>query len=567
MPNIDEKPTLPKYIGFLLGAVVVLGVLAFGGWHLYHKWEPRRLAKRAKVLLDQGDVKSAGLTVRHAFSIDPSSAPALRVAAEICEKEENADAVTWRTKLAELSPHSLAPAMECAITALHYAKPQVARTVLERVKGEGEANPLYHDLSGRTAAALGQPDAAIAHFAATVRLDPKNESSQVSYAAALLERGWLEDRTAARGTLERLQASPAVHEAATRALLRDSLAEGELTGALGLARDLAGKKEANFSDRLTLVDLLRRRVDPGFPSALAALKTDARGHPTQVADLLVWMNRSERAAEALAWVNAFAPEEWADPRVGAAVALNCLTLKAWPELEGFTRGNWHNLEYLRCALRARSLAEQGKLDESYRQWEAATNAAADQPDATRKLANFISDWGWTPQWLALLRTAAGDQKVDDSVFPLLFNQLARAKNTEALFEVTTRFAAKHPENDAAANNLALYSLLLGRSVQTSAAMAQQLHERHPREAKYVSTYAYSLQVLGQPEQALRVLQALPPEELERPDIAAYYGIVLAATGHREQASHFLDLARAADLLPEEQLLVRTARGQVGLGSP
>jgi hypothetical protein len=55
------------------------------------------------------------------------------------------------------------------------------------------------------------------------------------------------------------------------------------------------------------------------------------------------------------------------------------------------------------------------------------------------------------------------------------------------------------------------------------------------------------------------MQSLPKDKLEKPATAAYYGVLLAAKGERAEAARFLDLAKDADLLPEEKNLVREAR--------
>ncbi len=52
--------------------------------------------------------------------------------------------------------------------------------------------------------------------------------------------------------------------------------------------------------------------------------------------------------------------------------------------------------------------------------------------------------------------------------------------------------------------------------------------------------------------APKVMGAIPNEELRRPEIAAYYGIVLAGAGDYARAAGFLDLGEKASLLPEEK---------------
>jgi hypothetical protein len=58
------------------------------------------------------------------------------------------------------------------------------------------------------------------------------------------------------------------------------------------------------------------------------------------------------------------------------------------------------------------------------------------------------------------------------------------------------------------------------------------------------------------------MNALTPEQLKQSEIAAYYGIILAAAGEHAKAAEYLDASEKAGLLPEEKALVDKARRMV-----
>ena len=70
---------------------------------------------------------------------------------------------------------------------------------------------------------------------------------------------------------------------------------------------------------------------------------------------------------------------------------------------------------------------------------------------------------------------------------------------------------------------------------------------------------------GRSEKAVKVMEALPPEQVRQPEIAAYYGIILAAAGDHARAAEFLDLSETATLLPQEKALVEKARRSLAQG--
>jgi hypothetical protein len=56
------------------------------------------------------------------------------------------------------------------------------------------------------------------------------------------------------------------------------------------------------------------------------------------------------------------------------------------------------------------------------------------------------------------------------------------------------------------------------------------------------------------------MEQFSSKDLENPAIAGYYGVILQASGNREKARQYLDLALKSLLLPEERKLFEKARG-------
>ena len=81
----------------------------------------------------------------------------------------------------------------------------------------------------------------------------------------------------------------------------------------------------------------------------------------------------------------------------------------------------------------------------------------------------------------------------------------------------------------------------------------------PKNPDYTATYAFSLYPQGDVKKALQALAGFPEAELERPQIAAYYGVYLADIGDFSRAAKFLDLGKKANLLLEERKLVERAQ--------
>ena len=55
-----------------------------------------------------------------------------------------------------------------------------------------------------------------------------------------------------------------------------------------------------------------------------------------------------------------------------------------------------------------------------------------------------------------------------------------------------------------------------------------------------------------------MLEKLKPDQLANPVTAAYYGVLLAASGDAAKARKYLELASRTKMLPEEKALVQAA---------
>ena len=75
---------------------------------------------------------------------------------------------------------------------------------------------------------------------------------------------------------------------------------------------------------------------------------------------------------------------------------------------------------------------------------------------------------------------------------------------------------------------------------------------------FAATHAYALHIAGKTDEALELMDRMKDEELSHPAVAAYYVVILVESGKLERARAFLPKAQRAALLPEEQLLLKSA---------
>jgi predicted Zn-dependent protease len=173
------------------------------------------------------------------------------------------------------------------------------------------------------------------------------------------------------------------------------------------------------------------------------------------------------------------------------------------------------------------------------------------------IAQLAEGWGYKPEAEEAFWMIANGNDNPRSALAALQRHYKAAQNTRGLFRVATRAVELNPDDFVAANNCASLGLLLNGD-STARRLAAKLHAEHPDNPALTSTYAFALYTEGKTADALHVLQTLKDEYLHNPAIAAYYFVMLVDNGEMERAGSFLELAKSAPLLPEEQQLFAAA---------
>jgi predicted Zn-dependent protease len=175
------------------------------------------------------------------------------------------------------------------------------------------------------------------------------------------------------------------------------------------------------------------------------------------------------------------------------------------------------------------------------------------------LAETVEKWGWRSEAIELLWLVAKDPVRGDDALRTLYGYFARNDDTENLYRVLLHQVELHPDDSNIENNFAQLSLLLNLNAARGQKAAREVYEKDPKNPAYVSTYAFALYKAGDSKKAIKTLETLSPEQLQKPEIAAYYGVILAAAGDQTRAAEFLDIGEKAKLLPQEKDLIEKAR--------
>ena len=549
---------------WLVACALVLGGTV--GSFAYKPWRLRSLQRASQEAVKNGDYVAATFNARRALQIDADFIPACVVMAEVGEHNRVPDAVMWREKVLHLKGESADTLLGLASTALSFGKTFTARSALERVPAKDREREDFLVLSGALALEARDYRPSIPFYEAAIRLNPRKAEYQLALGRAKCASEDSSIHDEGRGLLLELGAHKTLGATAMRAVIADCEAHEEYPAALRYTQELLTQPSHKFSDELLLLRLMHKTKDERFAATLADAQRKAQADPKHAGGLLLWMSMDGLAKDGLEWVLKRTPKLGQSPELRPAMAGCYLTLVDWTALLAITqKGEWDAVEYVRHAYRSRAFHEQAAWPLARTEWELAITTANGQIDALAWLSQLATEWKWNDEtaeslW-ALLDKAPGTKWAVETLQKSYLQQ----RDTLGLRQLALHLVKTDPADENAQNDLALASILLNIEPDRAMKIARDLYTKHPDNVAFNSTYAFALHSTGRTAEGLEILEKLPPERLEDPAIAAYYGIMLAANFSAKKASRFLEIGRKGSLLPEEKQLVAQAEQAIAAG--
>jgi thioredoxin-like negative regulator of GroEL len=558
--NARIERRLVRIFLILVGSVLLLIVGGYFGMRSFRAWQERRLLAEASALVNEGNYNRASFDAQRVLEMNPKSPGANRVLAEVSERNGLHTALDFRKRAAQLSKNEPGDQLALARCAIRFADMTTAGEALETVPPAERETATYHALRGDVALLHRDFQSYEQELSRAAELDSMNKTYAFALAtlrlnstdAALHDRGVRE--------LEQLQRDETLRADVTRRLANDALRRGDNEKAVIYARQLNDSSSADFPDRLLLLSALHLAGDLNTAQKLAQLQKETGDDAEKIGALLSWMSAHEMSREAVTWIQTLPKELLGKKLLPLNVSDAFLAAADWKGLEKFLRSsNWGPAEYLRAALLARALRELGRPEDSAQQWNDAVRQVNGRTEEIFLLAEMARKWGWEKDALDLLWLASEDPRKADQTLNTLYNIYAAKGDTHELYRVLLHLEELRPNEPAILNNIAQLSLLLNLNAERGHELARKVYEQNPRNADYASTYAFSLYRRGEMRKAVQAFADLPEADLRRPQIAAYYGMMLAAAGNFARAREFLDLGAKANLLPEERTLLDKAQ--------
>jgi Flp pilus assembly protein TadD len=557
-----EHTYIKLWLG-MIGVLCLLVAVCWGGHRLYVRWQEHKLMRQAHVAFDKNDLRWAAMAAQRAYAVEPRSVDACRTLAAIAERQNSPEAIDWRRRIVALDPNSTPDRIALVESALRFEQPAIAAEALAQVPAAQQDDARYHSIAAHLALTKKDFGRAEQHLTAAVRLAPNDSRRLLELAEFQLRSDDRSKRDAGRALAERLKGDPKVRLDALHVLINYAGRWRHDSASVELAKELDGLTDATFADRLVALGILRGMNDPAFTAALTRLEAESTQSADKAVKLVNWMNSHGLALLAIDWSKQLPPEMLASIPLRIALSDADVRLRDWVALKAILqRGSWERAEPIRRALQAKAARETGDDIGFEKNWVAAVGATEGDPARLNLLQTIAFQWNWPDKGTAVLWMLAENRDAQREALQALYRYYAAQRDTTGLYRTLSRLVAVIPHDPAVSNNFAQVSLLLKAETFRARGIARDLHEAHPHDAAFASTYAFALFQSGDVKGALKIMSQLTPQQLHDPSVAAYFGILLAAAGQHDAAAEYFGVAAKAKLLPEEEEMVAKVKASL-----
>lgn len=540
------------------GAIAVLILSGYFAVRLYRHTQEKGLYREASASIARGDFPAAAAAAQRAAVLNPQSAEANRLLAQVSDHFNSQTALDYWRKAVDLGGNTDGDLLDLAKSAIRFHESNTAAAALSRLPDKAQKSAQYHALRGDIALLRGKVQLYENEVEQSQKIDPANRA----YALALATLHAANEKQHAQGVaeLETLAQDATTRHDANRHLAEDAVRHQDWPRALKQTERLEGLADRTFGDRLLRLTSLKGANDPALEAAIAQLQNECRKDPEKAAALMSWLTSAGRAGDVLKWGATLPEKSLREKTVPLAFADALLASRDWAGLHKFLeKTDWGAADYMRSALLARAGRELNRPTEFERRWAEATRKVSGRSEQTLLLAETAKKWRWESEAIDLFWIAAKDPANAERTLAALYRYFSARGDTKELYRVMSHLLELHPLDRSLENNVAQLALLLGFEPERAYRLAEAVYTADPRNPDFAATYAFSLWRQGRPKKARQILDQLPEHARSRPAIAAYYGAILVANGDRDAASQSLERSDRATLLPEEKAMVAKAR--------
>jgi tetratricopeptide (TPR) repeat protein len=530
----------------------------------YREHRQRRALQQAQTFVANHDRSNALLALDVALQAAPQNSAAWQTAAEVLDLTGDVRALAWRRQWLQANPDSVDAMLALAATALRFNDLTQAESALAQVPAARTRDPAVLKLRAALAIAQGRTAAAHAALETLTDIEPNNATMRFNLVALNLRHGNAAAREQARRDLATIANSPdaPLQASALRELTTDAMARHDPVEAAAWADRLVAAPAATFADELLRIDIAALHDTEEAKKIELAIAGNAAHAPEHAAAYVAWLLLRQQAAAARTWLGTIPEPTRLNPTVAAAAADCFGALRDWEAMrEALRHGAWGpaRADAIDRAFAARkaTAAETPVLTTA---WTPAIKAAGPDLPSLRLLLRLATAWHWPHAAEQTLVRIVQENPDQSWAFRALVSSAYSRRDSSALKHAYDLWHRAQPQDARVAGDWAMLTLLLQptSSFDGPKRTAEQLHAAAPDDPFFATAHAFARYQTGEIKRSVALMESLKPAELAVPGRTLYFGLFLARDGQADRARDALEKAERANVLPEEQELLRTA---------
>lgn len=545
------------------GAALVLLAAGIALRPVWNGWRHRRAMEQAMDYAERQDYRNTLLALKRATELAPLDLATWRAVSDRLAELGSPETVMARENAVRLSPADMAMRLALVSDALRFGQVDLAESTLGEIDEAARRDAGFHRLAAAVAVATGETGRLEEHLEALVKAEPGDDNARFNLCAVRLWGADVAKQAEALRGLEELTASPVARVRASLELLKHAARVRDPARARAVTDLLVSRLGVRAA-----ATSLDGTEPPGWSALLQGLKDAAvRGGAADTALVARWLGDVRLGREALVWIDGL-PD---GVRTDAAVARVAASLSA--ESGDFDRlgplllaGALGPLppDAARLAIAARVQMVRYQKSRGRGTWEDALTACGESPQAFAALASLADIWGDTEGNERALREVLRRQPRAHWAYLALRNLYSAQGDTAGLWQLYGDWMRVRPDRADFIRTWLSLGLVLNRLPAPARQTALQRAEAADADPLDRALAAAVHWRDREQDRAVALLDTLSPADCNRPDVAFWRAVVLAATPARaDDARQALNAARRPGLFGEQVLLLDEAEKVTG----
>jgi len=557
-----------------LGALAGIAALAYGGWRLYNyavpryaRWKQQRALVQAREFMEKRDAASAQVALEVALKAVPGDPDALRLAADMLEQVGAPQAMRLRRSVVEALPNSAEDAAKLVVCCIRFGDFNAAKDALSNTPPALSVQTPMLQAALAYATSTSDTIVVAALLEELRKRTPDNVELKRSEALLYLQNPSEKRRAEARAQLDQIaRENPALSLDIERSLASDAIRRKDYADAEQRWRRIVGNPKSAFNDRLQLANLELLVQHKPLEQVVAPLARAATSE-TDAPVFAQWLLVQGHGKEMLAWLDTLPAKVRDLPTLQAGRVDAYAQQKDWEHLfPALEAGGWGPFprEVLKVVIAAQALDEPAHVNLRREAWDVAVTKAQSSLSALRTLQRLASLWGWSDEGERALWAIARGYPDQTWAHQALFNLYREKKRTTDMRDVLRTLRDSDPSVPRYQHDWALLSLLTEPNSNWNQAKEtmKKLHDTEPKNATYVTGYAFALAQAERGAEAIALVDQLAEADRNYPPRAPYLAFIYGVGKNAAAVEAAQERGANVDYLPEETFLFSRAKTEL-----